>query len=141
MPGRLLNGDNLSIALYDTTVDDVWDAITNAERIPRWFRPVSGDLHLDGRYQLEGNASGSITRCDPPEHLALTWESGGSTSSVTVRLSPNARGGTQLQLQHASPSGGDADDLWKQFGPGAVGVGWDLALMGFYTGVQRTPEE
>jgi hypothetical protein len=22
------------------------------------------------------------------------------------------------------------DERWKQFGPGAVGVGWDLALMG-----------
>jgi uncharacterized protein YndB with AHSA1/START domain len=35
---------------YDTTMDDVWDAITSAERIPRWFLPVSGDLRLGGRY-------------------------------------------------------------------------------------------
>ncbi len=39
---------------------DVWDAITNAERLPRWFLPVSGDLAVGGRYQLEGNASGVI---------------------------------------------------------------------------------
>jgi len=26
---------------YATTVEDLWDAVTNAERIPRWFLPVS----------------------------------------------------------------------------------------------------
>ena len=41
---------------YDTSVEDLWDAITNAERIPRWFLPISGDLRLGGRYQLQGNA-------------------------------------------------------------------------------------
>src|SRR5882724_8555264 len=29
-----------------------WDAMTNAERIPRWFLPISADLRLSGRYQL-----------------------------------------------------------------------------------------
>jgi len=65
---------------YDTTMDDVWDAITNAERIPRWFLPVSGDLRLGGRYQLRGNASGEITGCNPPRYLSLTWEFGGEVS-------------------------------------------------------------
>ena len=27
---------------YATTVEDLWDAVTSAERIPRWFLPVSG---------------------------------------------------------------------------------------------------
>ncbi len=27
---------------YVTTVEDLWDPVTNAERIPRWFLPVSG---------------------------------------------------------------------------------------------------
>ncbi|MBB4364602.1 hypothetical protein GGD65_005662 [Bradyrhizobium sp. CIR18] len=26
--------------LYDTSVDDLWDAVTSRERIPRWFLPV-----------------------------------------------------------------------------------------------------
>ncbi|MGA6219863.1 hypothetical protein ACPESV_05930 [Streptomyces umbrinus] len=29
---------------YDTTVEDLWDACTNPERIPRWFLPVTGDF-------------------------------------------------------------------------------------------------
>ena len=45
---------------YPAPIDDVWDALTSAERIPRWFLPVSGDLRLGGRYQVEGNAGGTI---------------------------------------------------------------------------------
>jgi hypothetical protein len=39
---------------YDTDQDDLWDAVTNIERIPRWFLPISGDLKVGGSYQLEG---------------------------------------------------------------------------------------
>src|SRR6201984_27978 len=52
----------------------LWDALTNAERIPRWFLPVSGDLRVGGRYQLEGNAGGVVERCEEPESFAVTWE-------------------------------------------------------------------
>lgn len=110
---------------YDAPADDVWDACTNPERIPRWFLPITGDLRLGGRFQLEGNAGGEITACEPPRRLALTWEFGGDASLVTLDLAP-ARGATELLLRHAV---GD-DDHWATYGPGAVGVGWDLALLG-----------
>ena len=116
----------LATRTYDTTIEDVWDALTNAERIPRWFTPISGDLRLGGRYQLKGNAGGTITRCEPPRHLAVTWEFGGGVSWVTVRLSPDPKGGTRFELEHAA----HVDEHWKKFGPGAVGIGWDLALLG-----------
>jgi len=106
---------------YDTTVDDLWDALTSKERIPRWFLPVSGDLRLGGRYQLQGNAAGTITRCEPPRHLAVTWEFGGQVSWVDVRLAPTANGRAHLELQHVMPV---PDATWDQYGPGAVGVGW-----------------
>jgi uncharacterized protein YndB with AHSA1/START domain len=112
---------------YNTTPADLWDALTNAERIPRWFLPVSGDLKLGGRYQLKGNAGGTITTCEPPKALGVTWEYGGQTSWVTVRLTARAAERTELELEHLAhvPA-----EFWDQYGPGAVGVGWDLALMG-----------
>ena len=55
---------------YAATTDELWDACTNPERIPRWFLPVSGDLRLHGRYQLLGNAGGTIERCDAPASFA-----------------------------------------------------------------------
>ena len=54
---------------YATTVEDLWDAATSKERIPRWFLPVSGRLELGGRYQLEGNAGGTIRHCERPSYL------------------------------------------------------------------------
>jgi len=113
---------------YDTAPEDVWDAITNPGRIPRWFLPVSGDLRLGGRYQLQGNAGGEITRCEPPRHLAVTWEYAGAVSWVTVELSDDGQGGTHLSLEHLAHL--DDHAKWEEFGPGAVGVGWDMTLMG-----------
>jgi uncharacterized protein YndB with AHSA1/START domain len=114
---------------YDTTPEDLWDAVTNPERIPRWFSPVSGDLKLGGRYQIEGNASGTITRCKPPEELALTWEWAGSTSWVELRLAAAPRGRTVLRLEHLYHPW---EQFEKQYGPGAGGVGWEISLAGLY---------
>jgi len=112
---------------YDTDIGDLWDALTSAERIPRWFLPISGDLRLGGRYQLKGNAGGEITTCEPPRRLAVTWEFGGQVSWVTVRLAEEAPERTRLELEHLAHVD---DKFWDQYGPGAVGVGWELALMG-----------
>ena len=72
---------------YDAALDDVWDACTNPERIPRWFLPISAvTCALGGRYQLEGNAGGTIERCEPPRGFAATWEYGGEVSWIEVRL-------------------------------------------------------
>ncbi|MBB4381080.1 Uncharacterized conserved protein YndB, AHSA1/START domain [Bradyrhizobium sp. Rc3b] len=111
--------------LYDTSVDDLWDAVTSTERIPRWFLAVEGDLELGGRYQLKGNAGGTITACTPPTHFAATWEFAGAVSWIDVRLAAE-RGQARLTLEHIAT----IEDHWNQFGPGAVGIGWDLALAG-----------
>ena len=116
------------VRTYDATTEDLWDAVTNPARIPRWFLPVSGELRPGGHYQLEGNAGGTIERCDPPRGFSITWEFGGSLSWVEVQLAALADGGTRLELAHVVLVADD--DKWDQFGPGAVGVGWDLALRG-----------
>ncbi|MGS2618758.1 SRPBCC family protein [Micromonospora sp. LZ34] len=128
---------------YDAPLEDVWDACTNPERIPRWFLPISGDLKLHGRYQLEGNASGVIERCDPPKSFAATWEMMGEVSWIEVRLTPTDDGRTRFELDHIAHVD---QERWDQFGPGAVGVGWDLALLGLAThlandGSGVTPEQ
>jgi uncharacterized protein YndB with AHSA1/START domain len=111
---------------YRAAQADLWEALTSADRIPRWFLPVSGDLRAGGRYQLEGNAGGVIERCKEPESFAVTWEFGEMMSWLEVTLTPDGEH-TTLELAHEAPVD---PTLWGQFGPGALGVGWDLALMG-----------
>jgi uncharacterized protein YndB with AHSA1/START domain len=111
---------------HSSPIEDVWDACTDPERIPRWFLPVSGELRLGGRYRLEGNAEGTVERCDPPRSFAATWEYGGEVSWIEVALTADGDR-TRFELQHIAHV---ADERWTEFGPGAVGVGWDLGLTG-----------
>jgi uncharacterized protein YndB with AHSA1/START domain len=111
---------------YDATREDVWDALTNPERLPRWFLPVSGDLALGGKYQIEGNAGGEILECDPPTQFKITWMYGDAAglSEVEVRLSASADR-TTLTLEHIAEV---PEEFWSTYGPGATGVGYDLSL-------------
>ena len=115
--------------VYAASIGDVWDACTSPARIPRWFLPVTGDLKPGGRYQIEGNAGGTIECCDPPREFTATWEFGGQVSWIEVRLTSEPAGGTRLELEHIA----DPGTPWAEFGPGAVGVGWDMALTGLVT--------
>lgn len=116
---------------YDAPIDDVWDALTNPERIRRWFLPIHGDLHVGGHYQLEGQAGGDVLACDPPHRFRVTWVFGdpgdAPPSELEIRLTPGGDGRTRLELDHVAvvPA-----EMWSQFGPGAVGVGWDMAVLG-----------
>jgi len=111
-------------------IEDVWDACTTAERINRWLMPVTGDLRLGGTFQLEGNAGGEILVCEPPRLLRVTWVMGtGPASKVEVRLSPGQGAETVLELEHTAIVD---PRFWARYGPGSVGVGWDLALLGLF---------
>jgi uncharacterized protein YndB with AHSA1/START domain len=112
--------------VYDTDADDLWDACTNIERIPRWFLPITGDLEVGSRYQLDGNAHGTILTCDPPRGFTATWEFGGGVSWIELRITGEGPHRSRLELAHIS----HVDDHWVQFGPGAVGTGYDGALVG-----------
>jgi len=118
-------------------VKEVWDALTNPERLPKWFLPISGDLREGGRYQLEGNASGVITGCREPELIEATWEFGGEVSWVTVRVGSDD-GGTRIELEHEAIVD---DKFWPDYGPGAAGVGWDSALVGLVRHLEDPAED
>ena len=109
---------------YDTPVQDVWDAVTDPDRIKRWLMPIGGDLRVGGRFQLEGNAGGEVLTCEPPRLLRATF--GDPNSIVVVRLTPQGDGDTLLELEHTVPI------EMAQSGAGAlyVGPGWDGALLG-----------
>jgi len=113
---------------YDAEIDDVWSALTDPERVRRWFLPLTGDLRVGGTFNLEGNAGGDILDCEAPRLLRVTF--GGPTSIVELRLTSDAERdsgtSTVLELDHSVPlamSGSAAGALY-------VGPGWDGAVMG-----------
>ncbi len=117
---------------YHAPIDEIWDALTNPERIGRWFMPISGDYRVGGRYQFEGNAGGEILACDRPHRIRATWVCGAMGddapgSEVEIRLAPSGDEATILEFEHTAVV---PDDQWAEYGPGAVGVGWDMGLLG-----------
>jgi uncharacterized protein YndB with AHSA1/START domain len=67
--------------VYDTTIDDLWEACTTPERLGRWITTeLSGDLRLGGAFHATFTSTwtgpGRIDVCDQPHHLLLTLEPG-----------------------------------------------------------------
>ncbi len=114
---------------YPTSQQDLWSALTEKERLCRWFAEVSGNLEPGGDYAIKDNADGKITACEPPKSLALTWEFGSNVSWVSVTVE-EAKDGSLLTLEHEMPTDPGSEAHWAQFGPGATGVGWDMAFIG-----------
>ncbi len=118
---------------YPSPLADVWEAVTTTDRIARWFLPITGDLRLGGRYQLEGNAGGTVLECAPPAdgtaEYRITWEFGGGVSWVTIRLAAEGEQ-TRFELEHVARVADMPEGMWETYGPGATGVGWDGGLLG-----------
>jgi uncharacterized protein YndB with AHSA1/START domain len=133
--GRIAAGEGRTIRIrrtYGAAIDDVWDALTDPGRIGRWFLPISGDYRIGGQFQFEGNAGGTIVACERPNRLRVTWVYGEpasetDVSELEIRLRATAEEATELELEHTAIV---PDEMWDQFGPGAVGVGWDQGMLG-----------
>jgi uncharacterized protein YndB with AHSA1/START domain len=62
---------------YDTTIDDLWSAITDPERLARWHGQVEGDLRPGGEFRIYLEAAdidsiGRVDACEPPRRLSVT---------------------------------------------------------------------
>jgi uncharacterized protein YndB with AHSA1/START domain len=109
---------------YQAEPEELWDALTDPERMRRWFWPVTGDFKVGGTFQLEHNAGGEILECEPPKRFKVTF--GGPTSLLELRLVAGAGASTELELEHSMsepPAPGGSGALW-------VGPGWDGGLLG-----------
>ena len=61
---------------YDTDIDDLWSAITDPDRLARWFGEVDGELSLGGEFRVQiadaGERTGQVEACDAPQRLSVT---------------------------------------------------------------------
>jgi uncharacterized protein YndB with AHSA1/START domain len=60
---------------FDTGIDDLWGALTDPDRLVRWYGEVEGELSQGGeftvRIALSGERAGRVEACEPPQHLLL----------------------------------------------------------------------
>lgn len=72
--------------VYDTDVDDLWQACTDPERAARWIAQLAGDFRPGGmlRATFTSTWTGSmrIDVCEAPHHLVLTQEPGTDEETV-----------------------------------------------------------
>jgi uncharacterized protein YndB with AHSA1/START domain len=62
---------------YDTDIDDLWSAVTEPERLVRWWGRVEGDLRPGGQLRLFVESAGlestgHVAACEPPRHFRVT---------------------------------------------------------------------
>jgi uncharacterized protein YndB with AHSA1/START domain len=87
---------------YETSVEDLWDACTDPERLARWYTTVTGELRVGGMFDQVNMGGGVIAVCDAPHHLKVILGKGG-VDEIEVRIAPGPRDGTAtLELQHAT---------------------------------------
>jgi uncharacterized protein YndB with AHSA1/START domain len=61
---------------YDTDAEDLWSALTDPERLARWYGEVEGDLREGGEFRVhlpgpDINAVGNVEVCEPPHRLLV----------------------------------------------------------------------
>jgi uncharacterized protein YndB with AHSA1/START domain len=81
---------------YDTTPEDLWEALTTPERLARWLGEVQGDLRLGGTYVAtftsHWSGSGRVEVCDPPRRLVTRMVNEGEETVIEATLTPEVDG-------------------------------------------------
>lgn len=61
---------------FDTGIEDLWGALTDPDRLARWFGEVEGELSqgidFRARIALAGERTGRVEVCEPPQRLLVT---------------------------------------------------------------------
>ena len=111
---------------YDRPIEEVWEYLTDPDRIEEWLGVARVELRPGGRFQLlevggQGIA-GVILRLEPPNLLEYTWDSAEWTGG-TVRFELSEAGeGTRLVFTHIHPQQG-----WHLFRYKSL-AGWHTLL-------------
>lgn len=98
---------------YDHPIADVWDAITDTERLGRWMFPMTFEKHAGGKLQVDlgelGTVTGRVLVWDEPHKLEYEWQEPagvGETPDATwhIRFSLRPDGdATVMVFEHLLP--------------------------------------
>lgn len=89
--------------VYDTDIDDLWQACTDPERLARWIAKVSGDLRVGGSihavFTSTWTGPARIDACEKPHHLLLTTEPDTSDEAQIEAWLSEERSRTRLVVE------------------------------------------
>jgi uncharacterized protein YndB with AHSA1/START domain len=111
-------------ATYESDVETMWSALTDPQRLAKWYGTVDGDLREGGAFTAVVLASGwdgrgRIDACVPQRKLEVTvWEEEGAEHVVAAELIADGDT-THLALE---VRGLPLDFVW------AYGAGWQVHL-------------
>ncbi len=108
---------------FDTGIEDLWDAVTNPERLARWLATVEGDLRPGGDVTAAFTSSwqgpARVEVCDAPHRLLVTLEPGTSDETRLEALLVPDGAGTRLVVEER---GFPLDQV------AAHGAGWQVHI-------------
>ena len=128
---------------WETDAADLWDAVSNPERLARWFAPVIGTPRVGGEFAIrfdDGDVPGmTLLSCDPGRGFTFVWpmESGPTEVQVEVRATTDTTSTLVLTHRKLAPekapeygagwaayvgqlrdhlAGREGGDWWAEFG-------------------------
>lgn len=103
-----LDGDRVAVHFertFATSAEDLWNALTEPDRLSRWLAPVDGRLDAGGTYRIDFGddevTTGTVQTCDPPRLLDLTWDFPGESTSRLLATIDTVDDGARLILDHS----------------------------------------
>jgi uncharacterized protein YndB with AHSA1/START domain len=88
---------------FDTTIDDLWSAITDRARAARWIGELHGDLApgstFTARLRSHWEGSARVDACEAPHRLLVTMRPGEEDETVFEAWLTEAQGGTDLTIE------------------------------------------
>ena len=108
---------------FRVSIQELWSAIVEPDRIRKWFAPAKIDPRVGGRIELEAHngsrmMEGMIRVFEPPRVFEYDWVSAYETTIVRYELE-EAEGGTRLTL---------LEHLLTDKSTARRGAGWHLHL-------------
>lgn len=89
---------------FETTVEDLWSALTEPDRLARWLGEVEGDLRPGGEFRAHWSASGwegtcRVEACEPARRLLLHTSSDDEPDGVVEAMLTAHGDGTVLVIE------------------------------------------
>ena len=110
--------------VFDTDIDDLWEACTAPERLARWIAEVSGDLGVGGEFRARFTSgwegTGRVEVCEPPRRLVVRTREQDDEEDTLVEATLTSVGDKTVLV--VEERGLPVDDL------AAYGAGWQVHL-------------